>query len=138
MAITLVNEYAIALPFSFDSFGGIAAATNQEKIWADRLRGAIGTTLGERIMRSKYGTEIPRESFTTVTEMEGVVRREVERVFTSQFPLLTLVEVAPTFDTKTSTINVEVFYSLPNKDEVSVSVGLVQIRPDEPLVEELR
>ena len=138
MAITPVNEYAIALPFNFDSFGGVGSTTSQEKIWADRLRSAIGTTVGERIMRSNYGTEIPRESFNTVTEMEGVILREIERVFVAQFPTLTLGEVTPTFDPKTSTINVEVFYNLPNKDEVSVSVGLVQIRPNEPLVEELR
>lgn len=138
MAITPVNEYAIALPFSFDAFGGVASATNQEKIWADRLRSAIGTTVGERIMRSKYGTEIPRNSFETVTEMEGVIVSEIERVFTDQFPLLTLTEVTPTFDPKTSTINVTVLYNLPNRDQASVSVGLVQISPDEPIIEELR
>ena len=138
MAITPVNEYAIALPFSFDAFGGVSSATNQEKIWADRLRSAIGTALGERIMRSNYGTEIPLNSFQTVTEMEGVITREIERVFSSQFSRLTLVEVTPTFDPKTSTINVTVLYSLPNRDQASVSVGLVQINPDEPIIEELR
>ena len=138
MAIVPVNEYAIALPFSFDAFGGVLSATNQEKIWADRLRSAIGTALGERIMRSNYGTEIPLNSFQTVTEMEGVITREIERVFSSQFSRLTLVEVTPTFDPKTSTINVTVLYSLPNRDQASVSVGLVQINPDEPIIEELR
>ena len=138
MAIAPVNEYAIALPFSFDAFGGVASATNQEKIWADRLRSAIGTVVGERLMRSKYGTEIPRNSFATVTDMEGLVVSEIERVFTDQFTALTLTEVTPIFDPKTSTINVTVLYNLPNRDQASVSIGLVQISPDEPIIEELR
>ena len=138
MAINPINEYAISLPFGFDAFGGVASATTQEKIWADRLRSAIGTTVGERLMRTNYGTEIPRNSFQTVTEMEGIVTSEIQRVFSAQFSNLTLVEVTPTFDPKTSTINVTVLYSLPNRDQASVSVGLVQINPDEPIIEELR
>ena len=138
MAITPVNEYAISLPFNFDPFGGVASATGQEKIWADRLRSAIGTAVGERLMRSKFGTEIPQTSFATVSDMEAVIIREISRVFSSQFPLLTLNEVTPIFDVKTSTINVQVLYNLPNKDQTSVSVGLARINPDEPIIEELR
>jgi hypothetical protein len=49
-----------------------------------------------------------------------------------------LDEVTPVFDAKTSTINVQVLYTLPNKDQASVSIGLARINPDEPIIEELR
>jgi phage baseplate assembly protein W len=138
MAITPINEYAISLPFSFNAFGGVTSATSQSKIWADRLRAALGTALGERLLRGNYGTEIPLTTFSTVSEMEEVILREVERVFTAQFPLLTLGEVTPTFDEKTSTINVQVLYQLPNQQDESVQIGLARISPDDPIVEELR
>lgn len=138
MAITPINEYAIALPFSFDAFGSVGSATTQNKIWADRVRSAVGTALGERVLNTRYGVSIPATSFSTITEMEGTVVSEVERVFVEQFPSLTLEEVTPTFSEKTSTIDVEVLYSLPNNDQSSVSVGLVRIDPDEPIIEELR
>ena len=44
-------EKTLALPFSVDPYGKISVTSEQSKIWADRVRSVIGTTLRERVMR---------------------------------------------------------------------------------------
>jgi phage baseplate assembly protein W len=49
-------EKTIALPFSVDPYGKVTVASDQSKIWADRVRSVIGTFLRERVMRPEFGT----------------------------------------------------------------------------------
>ena len=60
-------EIALSLPFSLNSYGGIAVATEQSKIWADRVRSVLGTSRRERLMHPEIGPLIPFAVFTTET-----------------------------------------------------------------------
>lgn len=132
-----MNEKAISLPFSVDSYGGITVTSEQSKIWADRVRSVLGTMLRERVMRPDLGTIIPYSLFNGETSAVDEVRSEVSKAFSSQLPLLTLEKTNITYDDYTNVMSVEVVYDLPNNEVVSTVVGLVLVDGANPLYQEL-
>jgi phage baseplate assembly protein W len=137
MARTPVYEYAISLPFRFDDFGNIASTTAQTKIWADRVRSAVGTSLAERVVRPDYGTQIPENLFENVTLVSELIQNEVAKVFENNLVELELDETVVTIDEQAGTVYAEVLYFLPNKEQTSVTIGIASISPDAPIQEEL-
>ena len=130
-------EKAIALPFYIDSYGKVASTQEQSKIWADRVRSVIGTSLRERIMRPTFGTLIPFAMFETDSTAESQIRIEVEQAFTQQLSLLTLENVTVTVNEYTNVLSVNVIYALPNNETVSTVVGLVLVDGANPIYQEL-
>jgi phage baseplate assembly protein W len=130
-------EKAISLPFAIDAYGKVAQTQDQSKIWADRVRSVIGTTLRERVMRPTFGTIIPYAMFENEDNAQSEIEVEVTRAFTEQLPLLSLSSVTSSADQYTNTLSVEVVYSLPNNEVVSTVVGLVLIQGAEPIYQEL-
>ena len=130
-------EKAIALPFSIDSYGKVASTQEQSKIWADRVRSVLGTTIRERVMRPTLGTFIPFALFNSDETASSQVDSEVRKAFVDQLPLLTLEKVNVTVDQYTNVRNVEVVYALPNNEIVSTVVGLVVVDGANPIYQEL-
>jgi phage baseplate assembly protein W len=122
-------ETAISFPFTLDDNGNVARTVDQNKIWADRVRIAIGTRVGERVMRTDFGSKIARGLFDTITSMETLVREDLSSVFATQFPILKLGEIETSFDETTNYLTVTVTYSLPNKTTISSTavVGTVSL-----------
>ena len=137
MARPPIYEIAISLPFSIDDFGSVATATLQSKIWADRVRSAIGTTLRERVFRYDYGTTIPSKLWDDVTTMQDVIEEQIENVFDRDLVTLTLDSVDVTYDERQETVFAEVSYFLPNNEQTSVIIGVATISSTDPIVEEL-
>jgi phage baseplate assembly protein W len=133
-----ISEVTIALPFSISSFGGVSASTSQERIWADRARSVIGTSLQERVMRPQFGTDIPRTLFDTEEVMRLKIEEEISKAFTSYLPLLTLDSITTEFDSATNIITATVLYELPNQEEASLSIGIATISPNSPISEVLQ
>jgi hypothetical protein len=132
-----IYELAIALPFSIDDFGSIATTTSQPKIWADRVRSAVGTTLFERVFRENYGTTIPSKLWDNVDTMNEVIQEQLELVFDRDLQNLTLDDVDVNYDERKETIFAEISYFLPNNEQTSITIGVATISPTEPIVEEL-
>lgn len=132
-----VYEKAITLPFQFDSTGKVAVSTSQSKIWADRVRSAIGTSVTERVYRPKFGTQIPSTIFNNSDEIEGVIEEEISKAFVEFLPTLTLEELTASYDITTSAITVEVKYLLPDRTQSSVIVGVATISTDQVIREDL-
>ena len=132
-----MDERAISLPFSVDSYGGVASTSEQSKIWADKVRSVLGTMLRERVMRPDFGTVIPYSLFNGETSAVDEVRSEVSKAFGAQLTLLTLDKTNITFDEYTNVMSVEVVYALPNNEVVSTVVGLVLVDGANPLYQEL-
>jgi phage baseplate assembly protein W len=132
-----MSEKALSLPFSIDAYGKIAVTTEQSKIWSDRVRSVLGTSLRERVMRPTFGTLIPYALFQGATTAEAEIKSEVQKAFENQLPLLNLQTVTTTFDTYTGVVNVEVVYGLPNNEIVSTLIGLVLIEGTNPIYQEL-
>lgn len=130
-------EITIALPFSIDPYGKVSSTTSQSKIWADRVRSIIGTTLRERLMRPTLGTLIPYALFESSSAAEAEVKAEVTRAFDAQLALLKLQETTVTIDEYTNVLNVTIIYDLPNNETVTTNIGLILIDGTKPAYEEL-
>jgi len=131
-------EYAIKLPFSFDSYGNVYKTSNQNEIWKDRVISALGTAAGERVMRSDYGTKIPSLFFDTQDALVAGITKEITAVFASYLPLLTLLGVRVAYDELTGQMTADVSYKLPNQtsDITSVNLSSVIINKANPPYEE--
>jgi phage baseplate assembly protein W len=130
-------QKAIALPFSIDPYGKVGSTQSQSKIWSDRVKSVLGTSLRERVMRPNFGTLIPYTLFNSETEATAQIQSEVEKAFAQQLDLLTLQQTIVTSDIYTSTLTVEVIYGLPNDEVTSTLIGLVFSQGANPIYEEL-
>lgn len=133
------EEIAIALPFNINSYGQVSVTKDQRKIWADRVRSVIGTSLRERLMRPSLGTAIPFSLFEGSTEALEEIEAEIRLAFSQQLRLLRLEQINLTSDPTTSEVNVETVYKLPNNEVVNTStlIGRVILDGANPLFEEL-
>lgn len=131
------EELALRIPFSIDKFGNVVTTTSQENIWADRIHSAIGTQIGERVMRPSYGTRTAKAAFETITTAEDIVRREVTRVFHEQLPLLSLEEIEFSFSQLTNVLTARIYYLLPNKEQTDIEIGVVTLTGTTQPYEEL-
>jgi phage baseplate assembly protein W len=129
-------EIAISLPFRVDPYGKIAVSSDQQKIWADRVKSVIGTALKERVMQPLIGTEIPYSVFNTAEDAAIIIERETQDAFQSQLPLLTLSSVTASIDEFTGIINVITVYDLPNNTTVETVVGIAYIQGNNQIYQE--
>lgn len=128
-------ESAIQVPFSIASNGKVADTVSFEKIWEYRVKAALGTSLGERVLRPNYGVEIADIEFNTGSIAQEIISREIEQVFVNYLPDLQLSEIEPTFIPDTGTLSVSVSYYLPNTTLSNVTVGVATIRGNSPISE---
>lgn len=134
----MTNQKAISLPFSIDSFGKISTTTDQAKIWADKVRSVLGTSIRERVMRPTFGTLIPFSLFNSIDNAVDEIEDEVRRAFSKQLQLLSLSSVDVQQDVYTNELKITVVYSLPNQETVKTTIGYVAIRGVTPIYEELQ
>lgn len=131
-------ETAISLPFSIDGYGNISKTSNQSEIWEARVKSAVGTAIGERVMRAGYGTRIPELFFDTQDALDSGIKKEVTSVFDSYLPLLTLNTVDVVYNELLGEITATISYSLPNQTTTTTSVSIVTINKTNPPYEEKR
>ena len=131
-----MSEIALSLPFTISDYGTVTSATDQRKIWADRVRFVLGTNLQERILYPEFGTLIPSAFMETEDDAEALITTEVERAFPQQLSLLTLKDVQVSFDSYANTTNVNVIYSLPNGEVTNTVVGITYVNGNNPSVQE--
>lgn len=137
MAKSPVYERAISLPFKIDDFGNIGSTISQEKIWADRVRSAVGTKLNERVLTQEYGTEIPKAALNSPDLAITSIEEEVETAFIRDLPTLELESVIATYEESTGVVSAEVSYFLPSKEQTSVVIGIATLLNNNPIQEEL-
>lgn len=132
-----VSEVAVSLPFSISEFGTVATTSSQEKIWADRVRSAVGTAVGERVLRPDYGTEIAANTFNTLEAAAESLKQQVELAFSRDLRLLKLVSTKVTTDEAESSLEAEITYSLPNRTVEVVLLGFATLLGNLPLIEDV-
>jgi phage baseplate assembly protein W len=132
------TEVALVVPFILDAMGNIVTTTQQEIIWSNRVRSALGTRLTERVMRPSYGTTIGKSLFGTGSAMESAIETEVSRVFHEYLPLLTLSSVSNSYDEVSGHLTSEITYQLPNKQVVTTEIGTVVVSTTNPPYEEYK
>ena len=106
---------AISLPMRVDNYGRIVTTSSPERIWADRVRTVIATTVGERVMRPEYGSRIPQGLFQEIPEMPDLIEDAVRVAFTRYLPSLRLDAVVLVEDDEEyGEVTMEIVYSIPN------------------------
>lgn len=137
MADLRVTEIAISLPFSINAFGSVSSTTSQEKIWADRVRVAVGTGVHERVMRPNYGADIRSAVMGTSEDADTLIRQEIELAFDRDLPLLKLEDVVTSYNEGSGALNVEVTYLLPNRQIETVVLGFAVLSGNDPITEDV-
>jgi len=125
--ISKLKEAAIGLPFTISSQNIVSYTTDYSKIWADRVRSAVGTLIRERIMNPKYGSNVPTHLFNTQEDMSNKLTLEIEKVFSGYLQLLSLQSVNVTFSESDNIIYADVTYSLPSQAAESLVIGIATI-----------
>ena len=134
----MASEKAISLPFSIDTFGNVGTTSEQSKLWADRVRSVLGTSLRERVMRPTFGTLIPFSLFNNEENAIVEIKEEVVRAFGRQLKLLTLKNTFVEQNFYTNSLKIIVTYLLPNQETNKTSIGFVIVRGTLPIYEELQ
>ena len=132
----MAYEKTISLPFSIDTFGMVGTTTQQSKIWADKVRSVIGTSVRERVMRPTFGTLIPYSLFDGEETAVMEIQDEVTSAFAKRLNLLTLIDVESEAGTTPGALNVTITYSLPNEEVQKTSIGFIDIKGIFPPYEE--
>jgi phage baseplate assembly protein W len=132
----MTREIALSLPFTFDSFQKVEVTSNQNKIWADRVRIVLGTNLRERLMLPDFGTLIGNTFMDNQEETVSTIERTVQTAFANQLSQLKLESVAASFDEYTNVISIEVNYTLPNLTEVTTAIAYISTLGNQPIYEE--
>jgi len=132
----MASEKAISLPFSIDTFGMIGSTSEQPKIWADKVRSVIGTSIRERVMRPTFGTLIPYSLFNGEENALLEVADETREAFGKRLPLLTLIDVTVEPGSAPGELTVDITYSLPNQEVQKTSIGFINIQGILPAYEE--
>lgn len=130
-------EKAILLPFRIDPYGKVGEATTQEKIWADRVRGVMGTTFRERLLRPEFGAALVESLFDEAEEQRIDLTGQVRDAFVTFLPDLTLLNVEVVEQPESGTMEVNISYALPNEKETSVNIGFVEISGKLPPFQQL-
>ena len=132
----MTREIALSLPFTFDSFTKVQITSDQNKIWADRVRIILGTNLRERLIRPDFGTSIPSTFMDNQEQTFATIETEVQTAFATQIPELKLQGVKTSFDEYTNILNIEVDYTLPNLTEVNTAIAYISTSGNQPSYEE--
>jgi phage baseplate assembly protein W len=114
-------------PFAIDPSGNVATTTASGKVWADRVAAAIGTRLGERVMRSSFGSMVPDGLFADSEADATDVQGHVATTFSQWLPQLTLSTVQVAGPDSSGVLRVDIDYNTPNAlpGQASVVVGTV-------------
>lgn len=117
----------ISLPFRFDGYGHVATTTDIRRVWADRVRSVVATSIGERLMRPSYGTPTPVHLFRNTDGIESVLDVDVAASFAQWLPGVQYLGLEFDEVPDTGEVVVEVKYSIPESaqsepDSVSVIV----------------
>jgi phage baseplate assembly protein W len=117
----------MTMPFSIDTFGRVAFTEDRTRIWADRARMVAGTSVGERVMRPTWGTDLVEAFFTSGEVEEEAVEAALETAFAEFLPDITVTEVQSTRDKyEPSRLYVDLTYTIPGRDEpITADVSLV-------------
>lgn len=118
---------AISLPFRIDGYGRVTSTTDPSKIWADRVRTVLMTSLKGRIMRPLFGSTISEEVYDILDEAPEVIFAAVSQAFSDFLPRLNFEDVIVVDENaEDGTIYLEISYTLPDivQDPVTQTVNI--------------
>lgn len=136
-SINSIQPITISLPFSINKFGTVSTTSDQKKIWADRVRSAVGTALTQRVMRPTYGATVPQLLFDSVDVVIAALESDINAIFSTYLPSLTFEESLIDYDNKQNIISIDVRYRLPDGEEELVTLGVATLNGNQIIREDL-
>jgi len=133
--MTQFYETTIAYPFSISYQGTVATATDQTKIWQDKVLSVVGTCLNERVMLADFGSEIYTAQYLTADDALDKIPDYVASAFHRWLPDLTLVSVDGSYDASINGVKVSITYRLPNKKQVTTALTDLTLNGSAPFKE---
>src|SRR5690606_922101 len=126
-------DRTISFPFRIEN-GAVAATSDYQKVWQDRVLAAVGTALGERPMdRVDYGSSMARTLWANRDEASSLAVEQVTLAFQKHLPYLDLagVDMYEVWqdDLESEYLQVDITYILPNGDEVTSEAVIGSIEP---------
>jgi len=118
---------AISLPFRIDGYGRVTSTTDPSKIWGDRVRAVLMTSLNGRIMRPLFGSTISEEVYDVLEEAPEIIFAAVSQAFSDFLPRLNFEDVVVVDeDAEDGLISLEISYTLPDivQDPVTQTVNI--------------
>lgn len=117
------NERTLSFPFRVEN-GAVAATSDYQKVWQDRVLAAVGTALGERPMdRVDFGSTMARTLWANRDDASDIAVEQVTIAFQKHLPYLLLsgVDVYEVWqdDLESDYLQIDITYILPNGDEVT-------------------
>lgn len=116
----MTNTY-LRWPLRVDAGGRFETTSNSDEIWADRLVQVIACRVGERVMRSDYGTSV-LETLWDVNlgpDPVDVIKAAVAR----WLPHITVLDVVIT-QPDPAAYEINVTYSTPDRKHLTTTIGL--------------
>jgi hypothetical protein len=123
----VLSETTISLPFKLGNTGNISRTTDPAKIWADRVRSAIGTLKKERLFLPNYGSEVPGHTMDPIRSIADLISSDVASVFARHLSVLILIDTVTTVNSEEGTLEVAVTYELPTSETSTTSIGFATI-----------
>ena len=127
---TPISEIAISVPFTIGPTGTVVQTSDQSKIWEDRVRSVVATSIGERVMRYTYGSTLYQEVFDNETNVNEQIRGIIFEAFTKHIKVLELENVTSSFDQSTGSATIGIFYRLPNNELKTLTINSVSAQND--------
>jgi phage baseplate assembly protein W len=118
---------AMSLPFRIDGYGRVASTSDPSKMWADRVRAVLMTSLGERIMRPMFGSTLTDEVYDIMDEVPELTFSAVSQAFADFLPRLDFNDVIVVEESEEEGIvSLEITYTLPDllQDPVTQTVNI--------------
>lgn len=122
-----MTETAISLPMRLDSYGRILQTYDQSKIWQDRVLSAVGTMVRERVQRPGFGTRLAEYNYAGLNTFSQDARIEIEKAFSTNLPLLGLIDVDFVVQDELGRFNITITYRLPNDKVDTVVVAMTAV-----------
>jgi uncharacterized protein len=93
----------LAFPMRIDRWGGFAVSEDQQKV-AESIRIILQTRVGERVMRSRFGSEVPAILFEPATSSTADrLRAAIEKALARWEPRVDVLGVEVAVDPKERT-----------------------------------
>ena len=111
-------------PFRVDAQGGIATTRDPSQVLRNHVLTVIGTSVGERVMRPNYGTEVRDMLFEGDDDVtSAILQSDIQRALEAAEPGIVVQDVSTqTGNGLDGIIGIEVTYSAANSQLETVTV----------------
>jgi phage baseplate assembly protein W len=127
----------IAMPFRFNSLGRIETTTDARIVWKNRIVMLLASKFGERVMRPDFGSDLHKTLFENEEAALEIAQRTITIAFNQWLGDLQLLEINPTYDDYSGTMEFEIRYSLPSGEQDSVSLNTALFNRTGDLLQEV-